>query len=142
MIGALATADLLALILAGMVSVYVRLAFNGQYVPSLYWQLWPILGLFWLAYSVAGLYPAVGVSPVDELRRVFLSTTFTYLVLGAGFFLTGEGETYSRGVFLMAWFFSLCTVLLGRLLVRHCFAKRPWWGYPVLILGAGRTGEW
>jgi Undecaprenyl-phosphate galactose phosphotransferase WbaP len=141
MIGALATADLLALILAGIVSVYGRLAFNGQYVPSLYWQLWPILGIFLLAYAAAGLYPAVGVSPVDELRRVFLSTTFTYLVLGAGFFLTREGETYSRGVFLMAWFFSLCTILLGRLLVRHCFARQPWWGYPVLILGAGRTGE-
>jgi Undecaprenyl-phosphate galactose phosphotransferase WbaP len=140
MVGVLVTADVLALVLAGVVSVYGRLAFEGQYSPALYGQLWPILGIFLLAYAVAGLYPAVGVSPVDELRRVFLSTTFTYLVLGAGFFLVREGETYSRGVFLLAWLLSLCLVLLGRLGVRQLWAKCAWWGYPVLILGAGRTG--
>lgn len=141
MIGVLATSDFLALGIAGFASVYIRLAFNGQYEPSLYWQLWPILGLFLLAYAVAGLYPAVCLSPVDELRRICLSTTFTYLVLGAGIFLFREGETYSRGVFLMAWVLSLVGVLLCRLLVRQIFAPLPWWGYPVLILGGGRTGE-
>ena len=141
MIGALAASDCLALVLAGVVSVYLRLAFNGQYVPDLYWQLWPILALFWVAYGAAGLYPAVGISPVDELRRICLSTTFTYLVLGAGVFLFREGETYSRGVFLMAWVLSVLGVLLGRLILRQVCARLPWWGYPVLILGAGRTGE-
>lgn len=36
---------------------------------------------------------------------------------------------------------SLGAVLAGRLLVRQSFARFAWWGYPVLILGAGRTGE-
>lgn len=141
MIGALLASDGVALVVAGAVSVYLRLAFNGQYEPFLYWQLWPILGLFLLAYATAGLYPAVGISPVDELRRICLSTTFTYLVLGAGLFLFREGETYSRGVFLMAWGLSLVGVLSGRLLTRQVCAPLPWWGYPVLILGGGRTGE-
>jgi Undecaprenyl-phosphate galactose phosphotransferase WbaP len=141
MIGVLLASDLLALAVAGVTSVYLRLAFNGQYEPSLYWQLWPVLGLFWVAYTVAGLYPAVGISPVDELRRICLSTTFTYLVLGAGIFLFREGETYSRAVFLMTWLFSLILVLLGRLLVRQTFSAMPWWGYPVLVLGGGKTGE-
>ena len=141
MIGALVASDVLALAAAGVASVYLRLAFNGHYAPSLYWQLWPILGIFLLAYAVAGLYPGVCISPVDELRRICLSTTFTYLVLGAGIFLFREGETYSRGVFLMAWVLSLLGVLLGRLLVRQWFGPMSWWGYPVLILGAGRTGE-
>jgi len=141
MIGVLVLSDFLALTLAGVASVYLRLAFNGQYVPSLYWQLWPILLLFIIAYAVAGLYPGVCISPVDELRRICLSTSFTYLVVGAGIFLFQEGETYSRGVFLMAWVLSLTGVLLGRLLVRQVFGPLPWWGYPVLILGGGRTGE-
>jgi len=141
MIGVLAASDFVALGVAGVISVYLRLAFNGEYEPSLYWQLWPLLGLFLLAYGVAGLYPAVCISPVDELRRICLSTTFTYLVLGAGIFLFQEGDTYSRGIFLMAWVFSLVGVLLGRLLVRQMLAPLPWWGYPVLILGGGRTGE-
>jgi Undecaprenyl-phosphate galactose phosphotransferase WbaP len=141
MVALLASTDLLALALAGAAGVYLRLAFNGVYEPSLYGQLWPILGVFLLAYGVAGLYPAVGLSPVDELRRICLSTTFTYLVLGAGLFLTREGETYSRGVFLLAWLLSLAMVLLGRLLVKQSFARCPWWGYQVMILGGGRTGE-
>ncbi|XGB42720.1 MAG: undecaprenyl-phosphate galactose phosphotransferase WbaP [Nodosilinea sp. LVE1205-7] len=141
MVGLLATADLLALLLAGAISVYGRLVLDGQYQPMLYGQLWPVLGVFILAYGLAGLYPGVCVSPVEELRRVVLSTTFIYLVLGSGIFLVRQGETYSRSVFLLAWLFSLLLVLLGRWLVRHLFAKCDWWGYPVLILGAGRTGE-
>ena len=141
MIGLLSLSDMVALTLAGTGGVYLRLFFDGHYDPSLYGQLWPILGVFLLAYAVAGLYPAVGLSPVDELRRICLSTTFTYLVLGAGLFLTRESETYSRGVFLLTWFFSLVLVLAGRLLVKQVFSRCPWWGYQVVILGAGRTGE-
>jgi Undecaprenyl-phosphate galactose phosphotransferase WbaP len=141
MVGVLLAADLLALIVASIASVYLRLALNGQYEPILYWQLWPVLGLFLVAYGVAGLYPGVCISPVDELRRICLSTTFTYLVLGAGIFLFREGETYSRGVFLLAWLLSMVAVLVGRLMTRHHCAHCAWWGYPVLILGAGKTGE-
>ncbi|MBE9113990.1 undecaprenyl-phosphate galactose phosphotransferase WbaP, partial [Nodosilinea sp. LEGE 07298] len=133
MVGLLGASDLLALFLAGVVGVYLRLAFGGEYAPHLYGQLWPVLGIFLLAYAAAGLYPAVGISPVDELRRICLSTSFTYMVLGAGLFLTGESETYSRGVFLITWVLSLLLVLLGRLLVRQVFASYPWWGYQVLI---------
>ena len=141
MVGLLGVSDLLALFLAGVIGVHLRLALGGVYSPSLYGHLWPVLGIFLLAYAAAGLYPAVGLSPVDELRRICLSTSFTYLVLGAGLFLTGESETYSRGVFLLAWALSLLLVLLGRLLVRQVFSPYPWWGYQVLILGGGRTGE-
>lgn len=134
-------ADLLALTLAGMSSVYIRLFFDGQYHPSLYWQLWPVLGLFILAYAIVGLYPGVALSPVDELRWISVTTTLIYLVLGSAFFLRREGETYSRGVFLMALVLSVLFVLIGRVAARHLFAHRPWWGYPVMILGAGKTGD-
>nr|WP_228041123.1 undecaprenyl-phosphate galactose phosphotransferase WbaP [Nodosilinea sp. LEGE 07088] len=141
MVAILGLSDFLALTLAGVAAVYLRLAWGGQYEAALYAPLWPFVGLFLLAYTAAELYPAVGLSPVDELRRVCLYTTFTYLVLGAGLFLTRESETYSRGVFLLAWVLSLGMVLLGRLLARQIFARYPWWGYQVLILGAGCTGE-
>lgn len=141
MVSILVTSDVSALLLAGTISVYIRLAFNGQYQPSLYGQLWPFLGLFLVAYAAAGIYPAVCLSPIDELRRICLTTTFTYLVLSAGLFLFREGETYSRGVFLLAWLFSMVCVLLNRQIVRQLFSRCAWWGYPVLILGGGKTGE-
>lgn len=135
------SSDLMALSLAGISSVYARLFFDGRFSPSLYWQLWPVIGLFILAYATVGLYPGVALSPVDELRWTSLTTTLIYLALGAAIFLRREGDVYSRGIFLMAWGLSIVFVLLGRTLVRYLFAAKPWWGYPVLVLGAGKTGE-
>jgi FlaA1/EpsC-like NDP-sugar epimerase len=134
-------ADVLALSLAWMGSVYGRMWVEEQFHPWVYWQLCPMLGLFLLAYAVAGLYPGVANSPVDELRRTSLSTTLIYLVLFATLFLRREGEIYSREVFIIAWALSVVLVLLFRALVRLVFAPQAWWGYPVMVLGAGKTGE-
>jgi Undecaprenyl-phosphate galactose phosphotransferase WbaP len=32
-------------------------------------------------------------------------------------------------------------VPLGRALVRKCFANKDWWGIPVMVIGAGKTGK-
>lgn len=140
MVTALIACDALCLSLAGIASVYIRLWFNGQYHPSLYWELWPLLGLFLLSYGLAGLYPGHGIGPVDELRRIALTTTLLYLTLGSAIFLFRDLKLYSRGAFLMAWGLSIILVLLGRYALRALVAKRSWWGYPVLVLGAGETG--
>ncbi|WP_017326171.1 undecaprenyl-phosphate galactose phosphotransferase WbaP [Synechococcus sp. PCC 7336] len=132
--------DLVALAIATGIAVVGRWLFNGQYPLSLYWQMWPLLGLFALAYSLMGLYQGVSLSPVDELRRTSLATTLIYVVLGTATFLSGS-NAYSRAVFLMAWVLSLGAVPLLRAIVRHWCAPRRWWGFPVMVLGAGKTGE-
>lgn len=133
--------DLVALCSAVMLSVYLRLFLDGQFHPSLYWQLWPVLALFVLGYATVGLYPGVAISPVDEMRWVSITTTLIYLVLGSVIFLRREGEIYSRSVFLTAWVMSMLFVLVGRVSARHLFARYAWWGYPVMVMGAGKTGE-
>jgi Undecaprenyl-phosphate galactose phosphotransferase WbaP len=133
--------DLLALALAGMISVYTRLTLDGQFPPSLYWQLWPVLGLFIAAYALVELYPGVAISPVDEIRWICLTTTLMYLALTAIVFVRREGEIYSRGVFLMAWALSVLLVIICRAITRLLFARKRWWGYSTMILGAGKTGN-
>ncbi len=133
--------DVLCLSLAGFISVWLRLAFNGQFHPSLYWRLWPITGIFILTYGLAGLYPGIAISPVEELRRLTLTTTLMYLLLGAAIFLFREVELYSRAAFLSAWLLSLLFVIVGRYGLRGVCARKAWWGYPVVVLGAGKTGE-
>ncbi|MFM7427135.1 MAG: undecaprenyl-phosphate galactose phosphotransferase WbaP [Elainella sp.] len=133
--------DLLALVSAALIAVHTRLALEGQFHPSLYWQLFPVLGLFLAAYALVGLYPGVAVSPVDEMRWICLTTTLMYMVLAAMIFMRREGEIYSRGVFLMAWLLSVSLVILFRALARLAFARKRWWGYPAMILGAGTTGR-
>lgn len=133
--------DLLGLGAAALISVYVRFILDGQFQLPLYWQLLPLMGLFTVAYAAVGLYPGVAISPVDELRWVTVSTSLVYFVLGSTIFLRREGEVYSRGIFLLAWLLSIGLVLAGRALTRYLFAQKRWWGYPVMVLGAGKTGE-
>ncbi|NJO78912.1 MAG: undecaprenyl-phosphate galactose phosphotransferase WbaP [Cyanobacteria bacterium RM1_2_2] len=133
--------DLLALVLAGVISVYTRLVLEGQFHPTLYWQLYPVIGLFIAAYMLVGLYPGVGISPVDEMRWICLTTTLMYLALTAMVFMRREGEIYSRGVFVAAWVLSVLLVIGLRAVSRWLFARKCWWGYPTMILGAGKTGS-
>ncbi len=139
----LVATDLAALALAAVVSVWGRLWLGGSYSPSLYWPMWPLLGLFLLGYSIVGLYAGVALSPADELRRTTVTTTLIFVALGTATFLLRNIDinVYSRGVFLLAWLMSVAAVPLGRGLVRQLFASQPWWGYPVLVLGAGKTGS-
>ncbi|NER84140.1 MAG: hypothetical protein F6K42_32300, partial [Leptolyngbya sp. SIO1D8] len=108
-------ADALGLSMAGIISVYIRLALGGQFEPEIYWRLWPLFGVMLLIYGLAQLYPAVGLSPVEELRRLCLCTTLFYMSMGAFVFLAREGTTYSRGIFLMAWLLSMVGVWLSRI---------------------------
>jgi Undecaprenyl-phosphate galactose phosphotransferase WbaP len=133
--------DLLALATAVAMSVWGRLLLGGTLKPDFYWRLWPLLTIFILIYASLGLYPGVALSPVDELRSVSVATTLIYFFLGAVIFMFGEGELYSRGAFLAAWLLSIALVLINRGLVRGLFARSPWWGYPVLVMGAGKTGH-
>lgn len=146
-VGALVLTDLLCLAGAGALAVWLRHVNGGQFPLSLYWDLWPLLAIFPLVYMAEGLYsgvslyPGLALGPVEELRRATLATSWVYLALGVAMFLSRGAETYSRGVFLMAWVFSLTAVPLGRDLVRQVCSRRPWWGYPVVVIGAGKTGE-
>ncbi|MEL6327306.1 MAG: undecaprenyl-phosphate galactose phosphotransferase WbaP [Cyanobacteria bacterium J06626_23] len=141
MLAALVVADTVAVTLAGFTSISLRLYLNGQFEPMIYWRLWPLIGLFMFTYALAGLYPGIAISPVEELRRLFLTTTLLYLSLGSAIFLFREVALYSRAAFLMAWWMTVIFVLLGRYTVRALCAWRDWWGYPVLIMGAGKTGR-
>ncbi|MGB3494550.1 MAG: undecaprenyl-phosphate galactose phosphotransferase WbaP [Elainellaceae cyanobacterium] len=136
-------ADLLGLAIAGLLASHLGLWVDGDLNASsgLYWQFWPLLGLFIIAYATVGLYPGVAISPVDELRWISVATTLIYLVLGSAIFLFQEATLFSRSVFLIAWLLSLLLVHVSRAICRALFAPRHWWGYPVIILGAGQTGE-
>ena len=137
----LIVSDTLSLSLAGGLVLMVKSVLDQALHPEVYFSLWPTLILFIIVYYSVGLYPGVGLAAAEELRRLTLATSLVYLVLAAGTFLFKESGTYSRAVFLGAWMLSVVLVPLARALVRHVVAHRPWWGYPVVVLGAGKTGR-
>ncbi|MCC7176383.1 MAG: undecaprenyl-phosphate galactose phosphotransferase WbaP [Bryobacterales bacterium] len=138
---ALAAADAAALMLAGWAGYFVWSCVNPSLGLEFYFQLAPALAAALAVYASAGLYPGAGLSPVEEMRRIVLGTTAVCLISTAAMFLAKETGAYSRGVFLTSWFFSVALVPAVRALVRRLLARRAWWGVPVLVLGAGRTGR-
>lgn len=133
--------DLAVLVVGALAAVWARQLLGVSVELALYYQLLPLLAVFPVIYAGMGLYPGFGRGPVDELRRLTLGTSLAYLVLASTSFLFKSGFEFSRGVFLLAWVFSLIGVPLGRAAIRWQLARRRWWGEPVLVLGAGKTGR-
>ena len=137
----LLASDAITLLIAGWLGVRVWSSINSSVAPAAYWHLWPVVAVFLAVYSSLGLYPGAGLHPVEELRSVALGTTIGYLVSGASIFLAKEVGVPSRGVFLASWGCSIILAPLGRAFTRQIFAKRSWWGIPVLVLGAGESAR-
>ena len=137
----IAVTDVMALMLTLAVSAGVRHAFGGDYTLSLYWHLWPMLGLFPLVYAIFGLYPGIVFNPVTELRRLSGATTVVFLILSVLTFLLRVADDYSRLVFFGDWILSILIVPLARCCLRLRFARREWWGYSAAVFGAGEAGR-
>jgi Undecaprenyl-phosphate galactose phosphotransferase WbaP len=129
--------DLVAIGVAMLGSVLLRRWAGGVFEISLYLRLFPVLGLFTMAYALFGLYPGVTCNPVAEIRRATAATTAVFLALAALTLLFRVVDVYSRLVFLMAWMAALAAVPLARAATRSLFAHKSWWGYPLVIFGAG-----
>jgi len=137
----LLVSDTLMLVAAMLAAVYGRLALGAVYSPSLYLELWPVVGLFLAGYAVWHLYPAMPLSPAVELQRMTVVTTLGYMALGTATFMFKEGMTYSRGVLLMGYVLSLVLIPGARAAIRMLLANKAWWGHPVVLLGGGPRTE-
>ncbi|RPI18902.1 MAG: undecaprenyl-phosphate galactose phosphotransferase WbaP, partial [Acidobacteriales bacterium] len=137
----LLAADALAVAASGWLGAQIWSRVNDAVIAETYLRLWPASIAFLAAYAMLGLYPGVGLSPVEELRRTVIGTTIVYLVASASIFLSKEISFYSRGVFLVCWASTAVAVPLCRAVLRHCCAARSWWGVPVVVVGAGPAGE-
>lgn len=133
--------DLVSFTMAGIGSVVIGSWLGFAVRADMLLELAPLLALFVLAYLVAGLYPAAGVGPVEELKRITVITSTLFGVLLATLYLAGTLGTYSRGGMLLGFAFALVAVPVARATVRHCCAHRAWFGMPAVMLGAGRTAE-
>jgi len=137
----LAASDLLMALLSSALAVGLRLVFHGQFTLDTYVGLWPLLPMVLMVYAAAGLYPAVGVTRAEEIRRITLSTGLIFVIFGAALFVFRSdphaAERYSRGVFFLALAQTVVLVPIGRAVIRRIFARRNWWGAPALIIGSG-----
>lgn len=92
-------------------------------------------------YAAAGLYGAFPLAPVQEVRTQAHATAAAFALVVALAVALGHG---SPSLFLALMAVMAVALGLGpafRLGARAAFARRPWWGCPVVVLGAGETGR-
>ncbi|HOJ20206.1 MAG TPA: undecaprenyl-phosphate galactose phosphotransferase WbaP [Armatimonadota bacterium] len=136
----LALADLISLLAAWGISVSLAHLLHTGPTPDFYWALLPAAVIFLAVYAAFGLYPTVGHGPAEELKRTSLATTWAYTISATAAFLTRTEAPCPAGVIIAAWVLSLALVPICRSVARALYARQRWWGHPVVIFGAGRTG--
>jgi Undecaprenyl-phosphate galactose phosphotransferase WbaP len=97
--------------------------------------MFPLAGLFLSIYLLSGLYPGIGVGPVEELRRLTIGTSMGMLALmGLSFYLRNI-TSWSRAVLGLSWLFLLVSVPIMRKIFRRLAVFLRIWGMPVVIIG-------
>jgi lipopolysaccharide/colanic/teichoic acid biosynthesis glycosyltransferase len=95
------------------------------------------------AFSAAGLYALSAPSPPQEIRSVTLACALVFFALWTTAALTHAG--YLTLATHLSWAVGLLATIafvpLARAFVRSRFARRPWWGQPVVVFGAGKMGR-
>ena len=105
----------------------------------------PVLGAVVLvsvaAFALFGSYAPAAPSPPDALRSSTAAVTLTFAGVAAVSWLHGGRHAWSLPLAAVSWGVALFAVPLGRAFVRRAFARRSWWGHPVVVLGAAKTGR-
>jgi Undecaprenyl-phosphate galactose phosphotransferase WbaP len=131
----LMASDLLSLFIAILVAMQFR-ALPGTTFDQYYTEIFLLLSItLVISFGRKGLYPAVGLNYVNELREIFSSSTFAFLILIGVTFLLKTTSTYSRLILIIVWALSLALVPSGRYFVRRLLIHLKIWGEPAVIIG-------
>jgi len=129
--------DLVAMSVVYWIAVLGRYSISPGYGLGFYLNLFPVVGVFPIAFLVQGLYPGVMLHPAEELRRVFCAVTTVCLIIATCTFFWHNAEAYSRSVFLATWLMGGPVVVFARHIARKIFSKRSWWGVAAVVVGSG-----
>lgn len=145
-VAALLLTDAFSLLFAALLATAVHWARTYSELQAIDWSSWLVVGpsiaLCMLTFLGLELYSPMAKSTPDEIRDIVFAASLVHL--GASVLSTlGDLPIVKWGVFVRAvwWAATLFFVPLIRSLVRGYFSVQPWWGIPVCVLGAAKTGR-
>lgn len=136
MTGFMLISDLLCASISISLAVLIWHFVRSDLQPEQYSSLiFPVSGLFVIMYLIMGLYPGLGIGPVEELRRLSIGSTLgMFMLMGLSFYLRST-NTWSRAVFGLTWIFLLFSAPLARKIFRRLAVRLGLWGLPVVVVG-------
>ena len=138
---ALIVSDMISLLLAFRLAIFLTKLIVGNFLFIEFWQGIAVVSFFLLVYAINGLYPGVGLSPVIEMKQLFRANNIVNLILIAISYWEQSSEIYSRFFILTAWILVVIFVQTSRWLTRIVGRKIGFWGEPVAIVGSGPQTE-
>lgn len=138
----LLSSDTISFLLAGTFSIAIRVLLGEPWRSDLFLQTIPVLVVGAIFFSITGLYPGIGMSAVEEFRKLVTSATIVVIALAALSFWARNANEYSRLTLTLTWLFSLVILPINRDIVRTLGVHWKIWGEPVAIIGYGKQGRW
>ena len=121
---------------------------GGGYTPEIYLRFWPITLVFLAANGLMGLYngswayPAAPLPPVEEMRRLFLSSVLSHLLVIAAVVMAMQTmEGYSRAVVAVSCLLTAVLAQSYRNWARKAMARLGLCQIPVLLAGSGKVAR-
>lgn len=134
--------DVTVFLIATFGALASRVVFGDAWRVDLLPQSFPVILMSLMFFGLVGLYPAIGMSAVEELRKLTTSVTVVVFSLAAMSFWLRNAEDYSRLTLSLTWAFSLVLLPLGRDFMRTMCMRLNIWGEPVVLIGYGEQGKW
>lgn len=139
MVTFLVMTDVFSLWAAIFLAAHIR-QLPGVIIEPAYIKIISLLALtLVIMFARKGLYPALGLNYVDELRLTASSTSFTFLVILGLTFVLKTTAHYSRLILMITWLLCLGFIPLGRYVIRRLLIRWHLWGEPVVIIGDSQT---
>jgi len=110
--------------------------------PSLLHYGFPALALCVLVLSALGSHRPIAQSPPDEIRTTTLAVTLVFASIALVAMFRWEAIPWRmHAILTLEWALACFLLPVVRALMRQRLARQPWWGVPVVVLGAGKTGR-
>jgi len=149
LVPALVATDAFSLLAALFLAWQTRLHVLPLIVPSLYPRDLPldffhhlawVVSIVIVYFTIEGLY-FLRLPFWRETRRLCKVVSLSFLLILAAISLGKMSSEFSRTVLVLCCLFALVLMPLGRLGAKTLLWRWGLWARPVLILGAGKTGE-
>lgn len=142
MAGLMVLSDVVTIVVAIEFSLFLWSQVRADLIPANYQPLLlPVSVVFCSIYFSMGLYPGVGLGPVEELRRLSIGATLGMMgLMGLSFYLRNVNE-WSRAALGLTYIFILLGALFVRNLMRRIAQRLDIWGLPVAIIGETEETE-
>jgi len=134
--------DLFSLFVAAMLATAVHWLRLGVIDWTSWLVVGPSIALCVLTFLGLELYSPMAKSTPDEIRDIVFAASLVHLMASLLSTL-GDLPIVAWGVMVRGiwWTSTLFLVPVVRSIVRNKLAVQPWWGIPVCVLGAAKTGR-